>query len=199
MSQSNVFGCQLGNKSGEFSMNKWRIILLLLTSWGWLAVSNVSLAVCTTSITGTAPDSRFTNNGDGTITDKATSLMWKRCAEGQMTTAVTCIPGTVGTYTWQEALQLAETLNSNGGFSGYTDWRLPNRNELASLVERKCADPAINQNIFPGTEPSDYWSSSPDAKDANRAWSVDFFYGKVVPQYKSANYGWSVRLVRDAN
>ncbi len=179
-------------------MNKWKTGLLSLTSIIWIAANNASLAACSINIIETAPDSRFTINQNGTILDKATGLMWKQCAEGQSTTAVTCIPGTASKYSWQEALRLVETINSNGGFAGYTDWRLPNRNELASLVERKCANPAINQNIFPGTDSADYWSSSPVAQDANRAWSVDFFYGNVVPQFKSSNYGFSVRLVRDA-
>jgi len=62
---------------------------------------------------------------------------------------------------------------------GHHDWRLPNRNELASLLERQCDSPAINAALFPDTVAGPYWSSSPNAGDAQQAWSVDFSDGQV--------------------
>ena len=60
----------------------------------------------------------FTDNGDGTITDKATNLMWMQDDNG------------AGVY-WEEALTYAE----NFEYAGYTDWRLPDVKELQSIVD----------------------------------------------------------------
>ncbi|KJU84552.1 secreted protein containing DUF1566, partial [Candidatus Magnetobacterium bavaricum] len=68
----------------------------------------------------------YKNNGDGTITDLKTGLMWQKT------------PGTK--KTWTEASNGAATLN----LGGYTDWRLPSIKELYSLIE------------FSGTDPSGY-------------------------------------------
>ncbi|MBP8284334.1 MAG: DUF1566 domain-containing protein, partial [Chromatiaceae bacterium] len=85
------------------------------------------------SIPATAPASRFTDNGDGTVTDRATGLQWQRCSEGQTWSSGTCT-GTATGHTWQVALQLAEAAS----YAGQSDWRLPNINELASIVEQAC-------------------------------------------------------------
>jgi len=131
--------------------------------WVWLAVPAVVHASggCKSTVTQTAPDSRYTDNNDGTVTDLITGLMWKQCSEGQSTASTSCDTGLAATYTWQLALQQAETINSGGGFASYTDWRLPNRNELLSLVEFKCHSPAINTTFFPNTSSiggtAQYW------------------------------------------
>ena len=78
------------------------------------------------------------------------------------------------------------------GFAGHTDWRLPNKNELESIVERRCWSPAINAGVFPNTPSSRFWSSSPDAYYTYLAWSVDFGRGDVG----WGNKGVSARQVR---
>ncbi len=180
----------------EFAMRKMTITALIMAMGIWAGVPVAVQAACNPNVTPTAPDSRYTDNGDGTVTDKATGLMWKQCSEGQSTTNSACDTGALATYTWQGALQQAEALNSGGGFAGYTDWRLPNRNELASLVERQCWSPAINTNLFPGTGWfSAYWSSSPSASSSGSAWFVNFYDGEVLSYYKSSAR-YVVRLVR---
>ena len=80
------------------------------------------------------------------MTDTRTGLIWMRCSLGQMWDGAAC-SGTANTYTWQAALQAAFEINSGAsnddgdglaGFANETDWRLPNRNELESIVERRC-------------------------------------------------------------
>lgn len=73
------------------------------------------------------------------------------------------------------------------------DWRLPNKNELASIVEYRCYQPAINNRQFPNTS-GWYWSSSPDADNSGYVWFVNFVSGDVFSRSKAAIN--VVRLVR---
>jgi alpha-tubulin suppressor-like RCC1 family protein len=135
--------------------------------------------------------------GTGTLLDTSTGLMWKRCSEGQAWDAVkeACV-GVATPYTWQAALQRAKDVNggSIGENLGHSHWRLPNRNELASLLEQQCSSPAINAALFPSTVAAPYWSSSPDAGVAQQAWSVNFNDGRVAGAAKTGSA--YVRLVR---
>lgn len=136
--------------------------------------------ICTNqnpAIPATTPTADFTLHDDGTVTHALTGLMWMRCSLGQTWTGTTCT-GTGNTYSWSNALNAAQTVNASGGFAGYADWRLPNKNELASIVEERCWTPAINAVVFPGTPPDFFWSSSPYEAD-NRARYVDFDNGLV--------------------
>jgi len=135
------------------------------------------------------PDSRYTLHNDGTVTDSWTGLMWQRCSLGQTWDGSTCT-GSASTYTWQEALQQG---NSNS-FAGYSDWRLPNRKELRSIVAYDRYNPAINTTVFPNTPSSSYWSSSPYAGSSYYAWLVYFYGGYDYGYYRYGNC--CVRLVR---
>ena len=89
------------------------------------------------------PANNFINNADGTVTDTSTGLMWQQLS----------VPDT---YTWQEALEYCENLN----LAGHSDWRLPDRNELLSIVDFNQYQPAINTTFFPEPLGSFYWSST---------------------------------------
>ncbi|MBT0664809.1 DUF1566 domain-containing protein [Geobacter pelophilus] len=134
------------------------------------------------------PINRFVNNEDGTISDSATGLIWKRCSEGL--SGSTCENGAPEIFTWQEALQSAV----NSSFAGKNDWRLPNIKELGSIVERQCSMPAINEIVFPATPTMSFWSSSPFAENKNFAWNIYFPYG--ISDGNDKNYKFFVRLVR---
>jgi hypothetical protein len=134
-------------------MRKIFIVLLLLP---FLSLS-AHAQFCASVIKPTAPDQRYSLNGDATVTDLETGLMWRRCSEGQ--SGENCSSGAASLYTWTQALQDVDSVNTTGGFAGYTDWRLPNIKELASLIEYQCRMPSINQTIFPLTTPSSYWST----------------------------------------
>lgn len=180
-------------------MNKRILIHVLLITTSVMALP-VLAQTCKDSITATTPDSRYTDNGDGTLTDSRTGLMWKQCSEGLTTTATACDTGTPQTYTWQQALDQVSTVNGSGGFAGHTDWRLPNRNELASLIERKCFDPAINTTIFPNilsANYSKYWSStSNNGINQLGAWDISFWDGSVG-FYTKTSSDHAIRLVRN--
>ena len=122
----------------------------------------------------------FVDNGNGTVTDTVTGLMW------QKETAP-------GTYTWQQALEYAENLTFPA--NGYTDWRLPNRNELQTLVDYSNYNPAIYPVFRPHTVSSYYWSSTTSADHASYALRVNFNSGFLAGRHKSAN-SYYVRAVR---
>jgi hypothetical protein len=120
------------------------------------------------------PQPSFVDHGDGTVTDTATGLMWQKCSYGQTWSNGQCT-GSATTLTWQQALEAAETLTWPQ--NGYTDWRLPNRNELHSLVDFSRYDPAIDP-VFASVS-SVYWSSTANAYVTDFAWRVGFNVGGV--------------------
>ena len=141
-----------------------------------LGIGQAHAQTCNSAIPASTPTSRFTTSADGTATDSATGLMWKRCAEGQAWNPATgACDGTAGTFTWQQALQRAQQVNAGtaGANLGYSGWRVPNQKELGSIVERRCYSPAINETVFPGTS-NWFWSASSYANYSYYAWSVSF-------------------------
>ncbi len=61
--------------------------------------------------------------------------------------------------------------------AGHSNWRLPERFELESILDLSRYNPAIDGNLFPGTKSASHWSASPDASDPDYAWFVTFSYG----------------------
>jgi len=118
----------------------------------------------------------FTDNGDGTVTDSSTGLMWQQASSS--------------IKTWEQALTYCEGLN----LGGHTDWRLPTIKELKSQTDYSRFYPAINKTYFPDTATSWYWSSTTGASHTDGAWIVDFDYGNCSYNYKYSNY--YVRAVR---
>ena len=75
-----------------------------------------------------------------------------------------------------------------GGFAGRTNWRVPSRDELVSILDYNFFTPSINGMYFPNTITLNYWSSTPYAPFFNRAWYVDFDDGAVSTSTKSTNF-----------
>lgn len=126
------------------------------------------------------------------VTDTATGLIWRRCAEGQTwEAAATTCTGTASTFTHQAALQRAASQATATGIS----WRLPNVKELSSIADKTRQNPAIDSTAFPATPSYFFWSASPYVGYAYYAWYVNFGNGYVYYGYR--RYGYShVRLVR---
>jgi len=170
-----------------------------------LTTSNVLAIDCNSNIPESTPVSRFVINGDGTVSDYRTGLIWKRCREGRFTGSVggVCESGIDSVKNWQAAFSAVNDANSSE-FAGASNWRLPNVKELMTLVEHQCRDPAINTNIFPFvliSTVSRYWTSTPYANKKEDAWVVDFKDGITGHSNKNSDpKAWRfVRLVRDGN
>jgi len=166
-------------------------IALLLACLPWF---QAAAQTCYNDILPDTPTTDFTDNKDGTVTHDKTGITWMRCALGQAWNGSTCT-GTAQTYTWARALQAAETLNEGGGLAGKIDWRLPNRKELKSIVERRCYSPAINAVLFPNTPSDWFWSASPYAYDSGNAWPVSFSYANDDNDYRGARSSCASRAV----
>ena len=147
------------------------------------------------NIQASTPTSQFDfdpNSGD-VVTDKKTGLMWTRCPLNYQW-GLTCVidSGSFGRISWESALTKAsETMGTP--YLGFSDWRVPNIKELASIVERKCAGFAINKGVFSGVAPGVYWSNT-HIGDAIRVINMGSS-GQVTAQ--SPTDSAYVRLVRD--
>jgi hypothetical protein len=138
---------------------------------------------------GVWADPRFTANGDGTVTDNLTGLIWLADS--------TCLLGT-----WSDALSAANTLAH--GLCGLTDdsvagdWRMPNVRELYSLIDYGQSWPALPDDhpftVFPW-ETDIHWSSTTRADDPDNAWIVRIHSGVVIkrPKANPFFYVWPVR------
>ena len=162
------------------------------------ALSSASIAdqSCKTGDPLSSPTSRFEDNGDGTVTDTATMLMWMRCSAGQTWSQEAC-DGTPRAYNVDDARQLAKQVNDEGAYF-FDDWRVPSIRELATISERQCSDPRINLTVFPNTPPDFYWSRNVRAGEraSRRGYAMSFGAdGVAFPQQSEALY---VRLVRHA-
>ena len=143
---------------------------------------------CITNVVPGTPNSRFTMLGDE-VKDLKTQLIWQRCSIGQEWSGSDC-SGSAETFHWGDAL-----VKAHEAITEEKRWRLPNVKELATLVETACYSPAINLSIFPGTDASTYWASSPIAKSGvNEVWTVNFEQG--TNGYQSKNLDGYIRLVR---
>ncbi|MBN2109324.1 MAG: DUF1566 domain-containing protein [Deltaproteobacteria bacterium] len=144
------------------------------------------------------PDPRFSDRGDGTISDNLTGLVWAQNANLLGTVdADNDTDGTAedGMVSWQHALDYMVKLNREA-YLGYTDWRLPNINELESLLNAQLINPALPQgHPFTNVQSDYYWSSTSGANYTQGAWLVHMFFGYVGTYDKTINhlYVWPVR------
>jgi hypothetical protein len=142
------------------------------------------------------PAERFRDNGDGTVTDAESKLMWMRCSSGQRWLPQTgrCT-GNVETLSWSQAQQVADQLNLDGA-AFYNDWRVPSLRELASITARECSRPRTNLDVFPGTAAAAYWSATPRPGESSghRLLALGFGSDGVVVANKHERH--HLRLVR---
>jgi formylglycine-generating enzyme required for sulfatase activity len=96
----------------------------------------------------------FTDNGDGTVTDKITRLMWQQADSGEIT--------------WEDAKQYSNKLS----LAGFNDWRLPQSHEMFGIVDHAAKKPAFDRH-FNATNAEYYWTSNIRLDDPSRVWVVN--------------------------
>lgn len=121
----------------------------------------------------------FTNNGDGTVTDNNTTLIWQR--EDDNT---------------PRSWETAKISCTDSILAGYNDWRLPNVKELQSIVDYGVFNPSIDSLMFPNSEPAWHWTSS-EVVNSTYAWRIFFGHGGLRDDPK--NLDSYVRCVRGGN
>jgi len=141
---------------------------------------------------------RFVDNGDGTVTDTQTRLMWEKKDDASG------LHDLDNTYTWNDAMSVfvAEVngVSSNGtvqpGLAGYSDWRMPNTAELQTilLAPYPCATSPCIDPIFGPTAANLHWSSTRDTTHPTFSWGVFFDNGLV--EHDSWVKGYPARAVR---
>lgn len=126
-------------------------------------------------------ENRFIDNDDGTVTDRKTNLMWTKTGKPML-----------AAITWKKADTFCEELK----FAGYFDWRLPTKDEWASIIDTRYENPALPVfNLFSNVVTYfDYWSKTDHAIGPGYAWAVNLYYGKsTFLGKKNYAFAWPVR------
>lgn len=152
------------------------------------------LAICLVQMTPAHADCatrdiRFVANENGTVFDKKTRLMWKRCVQGK--TSRNCSSGVPKIYIGADALNAAR----GEVFAGFENWRLPSIKELQSIVRICSGPPTIDVISFPNTDPARVRSFSSGGDYDTDTWAVDFSDGRAL--IEDEDIPRQVRLVRD--
>lgn len=146
------------------------------------------------SILPTTPSTNFTVVGAGMIKDNSTGLVWARCAYGQTwNDSTSACDGQSSEVAWQTALLYA----NDATLGGFTDWRIPNTKELATIVEKMCVDPSVNSDMFSNTPSGNFWTSTTVFDDIGSAWAITFTTGRNNTKQKLLDL--HLRLVRFDN
>ncbi|MFN2426809.1 MAG: DUF1566 domain-containing protein [Candidatus Binatia bacterium] len=170
------------------------------------SVAGASIPCAGTGQDGEAPTgypASFTNNGNGTITDGRTGLMWELLTDD----------GTIhdwnNTYTWAAAFTKVNDLNT-AVFGGHSDWRVPNVREVQSLVDfgrtAPTIDPVFSSGFVVGCGPAScsltqsglYWTSTSvqTSPSFHWAWYVSFGAGSTDGHATNKSLPRFVRAVR---
>ncbi len=130
--------------------------------------------------TPTILTNHFTDNGNGTVTDNVTQLVWQKVPNANL-------------FNWEQAITYAEGLT----LANATDWRLPNIKELQSLNIESNSNPSVNTTYFSTIGIHNYWSSTtllPNPNNLTSAWYWNTQFGITTYDNKTnSNYVICVR------
>jgi|GEM_PF-4830082 len=140
-------------------------------------------ARCVSSNEPTSISSYTRDNVNEVVLDTSTSMMWEDTAN---------TVNTNNTKTWDEAIDQCKGLS----LAGYTDWRLPNINELDSVTDKNSYGPAMSSE-FKNKSSAIFWSSTTQEDNSDNAWYTYFYCGCNDLQDKTTKS--QVRCVRSAD
>jgi len=145
---ANTFWSSTPNASN--TANSW-VVNFSSNNISDLAIATLANVRC---VAGDLPPSgNFTDNGDSTVTDNNTKLVWAKCSDGL--TGTTCTGGGLNSQILSTNLTICNTYTLAG-----KTWRLPNANELRSLMDYSLTTPTLINSSFPNTNATQYWTSS---------------------------------------
>lgn len=119
---------------------------------------------------------------DEVVRDDVTGLVWQRYAPDQR-------------FTWRDASAYCAALRLAGGSASASNWRLPSRIELVSLLDLSRTDPSIDLEAFQGTPGEWFWTSSRQSDDPSRSWFAYFYFG--YPDTDPQDNAYAARCVRE--
>jgi len=151
----------------------------------WLHIALVAIFFMVFHIGSALAAPIFVDNGDGTVSDNATGLVWQQ-SDAQNS----------GRLSWQGSINYCAGLV----LGGRSDWRLPTFDELKSIAFSYDSNPKIDTNFFPGCLSELYWSSIDYREDTYpydeaKAWGAEFYYGGSY--YGAKSTPGCVRCVRN--
>jgi Protein of unknown function (DUF1566) len=162
-----------------------RRVLVVALSSGLATTSGMAQAECDPARPLAPIGSHFELNGDR-VYDKTTDLTWMRCSYGQQWSDAGGCTGSAQLMDWDSAMGLHVPDNAA--------WRLPQRDELQSIVAHECKRPAINEAVFPATPSIQYWTST--ISGPSYAWIIFFRTGTPTWTYAKVTQ-FAVRLVHE--
>ncbi len=123
------------------------------------------------AIAPVAIPNQYTDNGNNTITDHLTDLIWQKAPFSD-------------SLSWEQSLTYADTLTT----AGFYDWRLPNIKELQSLNDETRINPSINSTYFNVTNVNKYWSSTTLPNQTAKAWYLNTQFGITTYDNKTVKH-----------
>lgn len=156
-----------------------------------MVLSNFGYTRCISPGSASLSAPSYRDNGDGTVTDRSTGLIWQKCIQGQNNDA-SCSGGPSTPITgWNNALTYCNNLSLAG-----RSWRLPHINELKSILDRNTSSfPPIDATFFPNTSTGNYWTSSTSASSTSSVHGVFFYYDSYPTSMLPKNSNAYVRCV----
>jgi hypothetical protein len=112
---------------------------------------------------------RYQDNGDGTVLDFKTGVMWQKSDDGVF-------------RIWADALSYCDELE----LGGYDDWILPSMEQMSTITDYSRYDPATDPAF--DYRSNHYWSSSTVAFNTGFAWNVNLNSGQLFPSDKRLDY-----------
>ena len=97
---------------------------------------------------------RFKIQDRGMAYDPVTKLYWSRCSVGQKLNREQCV-GEAVRASIEDAYGYVDEISEKSSI----EWRIPNNQELSSIMEKECINPSVNTNVFPNVLVENYWTS----------------------------------------